>query len=123
MFSTPMRSDLTYAEKLSEGLGSLGLSQQFSSYSYGSGLDAEGVPASIPEAGLRLFPGFAGRPLLRRVVTEGRRASMGRSGEGPRAGACPLYWPRSRGGGFRRPTGLRPGVLHRRPSEAITPAR
>ena len=27
---------------------------------------------------------------------------------------------RGRGGGFRRPTGLRPGVLHGRPSQAIT---
>ncbi len=72
------------------------------------------MAASIPQASLRSFPGCVGRPLLWRVVTEGR------SGECPRAGACPLYWPRSRGGGFRRPTGLRPGVLHGRPSQAIT---
>ena len=45
----------------------------------------KGVPASIPQASLR-FPGFAGRSLLRRVVTEGRRASMGGRGN-PRAGA------------------------------------
>src|SRR5438094_120853 len=45
--------------------------------------------------------------LLCRVVTEGRRASMGRSGECPPAGACPLYWPRSRGAA----SGDRPGSV------------
>jgi len=102
------------------GLGSLDLSQRFSSYSHGSGLDAEGMPASIPQSSPRSFPGFVGRPLLWRVVTEERRASMGRSGECAPCGGLSALLAEVEEGGFRRPTGLRPGVLHGRPSQAIT---